>query len=115
MKTIKFFLFIGCIFLGSQITIAQETKLEILAKERITNLNTKAQLNLSQEQEGKMYTTFLTREKKIESLKTAKLSDKQRGLRIAEIDIEFINNLQKILDESQLSKLISSDKALNIQ
>ncbi len=115
MKIIKLFLFIGCMFLGCQLSIAQESNLETIAKERIVKLNTQSKLNLSQDQESKMYTTFLTREKKMKSLKNANLSKKELGSKIAEIDIEFINNLQKILNETQLKKLIRTDESLGIQ
>jgi len=109
MKTAKLFLSAIFISFGMLVSLAQESKIEAIAKEKITNLNTDAQLNLNQEQEVKMYDIVLTREKKMESLKNAKLSRKAWGLKVAEIDIEFINNLQKILNESQFKKLIRSN------
>ena len=109
MKTVKLFLLVVLVFLGSHLSMAQESKIEVLAKEKITSLNSDVQLNLDEEQEIKMYDIVLIREKKMESLKTAKLSKKAWGLKIAEIDIEFINSLQKILNESQFKKLIRSN------
>jgi len=112
MKITKLFLLVVLVFLGNQVSIAQESKIEVLAKEKITSLTTDVQLNLNNEQEAKMYAIVLAREKEMESLKNTKLSKKAWGLKIAEIDIQFINNLQKILNDSQFKKLINSTNSI---
>ena len=116
MKTVKLVLIIGCIFLGSQILTAQKTtSLESVARERITTLTAKINLNLNQEQESKLFNTFLTRESKLQTLKKSKLSKREIGQKIAEIDIEFLNNLQSFLSDDQWKKLVQKEESLNIQ
>ena len=116
MKTLRFIVFGLCIFFASAVNAqTQETNLEAITKDHIQTLSNKVQLNLTSDQRMKIFEVFLSREKQMEALKNKNLSKREKGLKIANIDIEFIDQLQKLLTESQLQKLISANTVIKVQ